>query len=386
MRILFLHGWHSVPGGVKPTYLKDHGHEVINPALDDDDFAAAVRTAQDAFDQHQPQVVVGSSRGGAVAMNISSGTAKLVLLCPAWKNWGTAKTVKPDTMILHSRADDVIPFADSEELVGNSELPSSALITVGNDHRLADPEPLAAMLRACQQADKRRNTSDEPDWSASSNVAERPAWIKEELIQEAMNVYATKYGVPPSREYAISMIISISRLLDATGMLDPNSVINQNRLASPSIPYPDQKPAKPTRSRTESKRSKTTMPARKQQQEQQQPKSVVDSGSTFLADLCKEIQPPESGTLSRTVHNDDQIKVVLFGFAAGEELSEHTASSPAILQFLKGEAEVTLGGEIRPAIEGTWIHMPANLKHSVRTKSPTVMLLILLKGPSSAPV
>lgn len=45
MKILFLHGWHSVPGGVKPTYLKDHGHEVINPALDDDDFAAALVTA-----------------------------------------------------------------------------------------------------------------------------------------------------------------------------------------------------------------------------------------------------------------------------------------------------------------------------------------------------
>ena len=144
--ILFLHGWHSVPGGVKPTYLKDHGHEVINPALDDDDFDAAVRTAQAEFDKHQPEVVVGSSRGGAVAMNINSGTAKLVLLCPAWKNWGAAKTVRPDTVILHSRADDVIPFADSEEL---ARISGATLIEVGNDHRLADPEPLAAMLRAC---------------------------------------------------------------------------------------------------------------------------------------------------------------------------------------------------------------------------------------------
>ena len=34
-------------------------------------------------------------------MNINSGDAKLVLLCPAWKKWGTAKTVKPGTVILH---------------------------------------------------------------------------------------------------------------------------------------------------------------------------------------------------------------------------------------------------------------------------------------------
>ena len=144
--ILFLHGWHSVPGGVKPTYLKDHGHEVINPALDDDDFTTAVTTAQAEFDKHQPKVVVGSSRGGAVAMNINSGNARLVLLCPAWKNWGPAKSVKPAAVILHSRADDVIPFIDSEELARNS---GATLIEVGTDHRLADREPLAAMLRAC---------------------------------------------------------------------------------------------------------------------------------------------------------------------------------------------------------------------------------------------
>ena len=146
MKILFLHGRNSVPGGVKPTFLTDHGHTVINPKLPDEDMQEAVRIAQAEFDLHQPQVVVGSSRGGAVAMNIDSGTAKLVLLCPAWKKYGTARTVKPDTVILHSRADDVVPFADSEELAKNS---GATLIEVGNDHRLADPEPLAAMLRAC---------------------------------------------------------------------------------------------------------------------------------------------------------------------------------------------------------------------------------------------
>ena len=132
MKILFLHGWQSTPGGIKPTYLKDHGHEVLNPALPDDDFDAAVRIAQAEFDRHRPDVVVGSSRGGAVAMNINSGSTPLVLLCPAWKRWGTATTVKPGTVILHSKADDVVPFADSVELVRNSGLPESALIVVGH--------------------------------------------------------------------------------------------------------------------------------------------------------------------------------------------------------------------------------------------------------------
>jgi alpha-beta hydrolase superfamily lysophospholipase len=150
MRILFVHGWRSVPGGVKPTFLARHGHEVVNPALPDEDFDGAVRTAQAEFDRHRPDVVVGSSRGGAVAMNIDSGDARLVPLCPAWKKWGTAGTVKTGTVILHSRADDVVPFADSEELVRNSGLPASVLVVVGADHRLADPEPLAAMLRACE--------------------------------------------------------------------------------------------------------------------------------------------------------------------------------------------------------------------------------------------
>ena len=148
MKILFLHGWHSVPGGVKPTYLKNHGHDVINPELDDDDFEAAVRTAQAEYDQHKPHVIVGSSRGGAVALNIYSKDTPLVLLCPAWKNRGTCKSLKSNSVILHSRADDVIPFTDSEELVVNSGLPSETLIEVGSDHRLADEESLSVMLWA----------------------------------------------------------------------------------------------------------------------------------------------------------------------------------------------------------------------------------------------
>ena len=42
-------------------------------------------------------------------------------------------------------------FADSEELVRNSGV---TLIEVGKDHRLADPESLEMMLKACEGKDK----------------------------------------------------------------------------------------------------------------------------------------------------------------------------------------------------------------------------------------
>ena len=152
MRILFLHGWTSRPGGLKPSYLAQHGHQVLNPALPDDDFDEAVRIAQAEFDEHQPDVVVGSSRGGAVAMKVDAGDVPLVLLCPAWKGWGSATTVKAGTTILHSPVDDIVPFADSQELIRNSGLAPSALHVVGTDHRLADAESLHAMLEAAQRA------------------------------------------------------------------------------------------------------------------------------------------------------------------------------------------------------------------------------------------
>ncbi|NUQ63564.1 MAG: GNAT family N-acetyltransferase [Pirellulales bacterium] len=152
MRILFLHGWQSAPGGLKPTHLKAHGHEVLNPALDDEDFDAAVRVAQGEYDRGKPDVVVGSSRGGAVAMNIDRSDTPMVLMCPAWKRWGTATEVKPPVTILHSRADETIAFADSVELLKNSGLAESALVEVGTEHRLADPASLEAMLEACERS------------------------------------------------------------------------------------------------------------------------------------------------------------------------------------------------------------------------------------------
>jgi len=74
---------------------------------------------------------------------------------------------------------------------------------------------------------------------------------------------------------------------------------------------------------------------------------------THFVDLAKEVEPPEDGILTRTLFNDDDVKAVIFGFGQGEELSEHTASMPAMLHFIQGEATLTLGDDIVEAHSGT---------------------------------
>jgi len=103
------------------------------------------------------------------------------------------------------------------------------------------------------------------------------------------------------------------------------------------------------------------------------------NGYSPFSGLAKVVPPPDKGILSRTLFNDDRLKAVLFGFARGEELSEHTASMPAALHFLQGEAKLTLGDDTVEATPGTWVHMAKGLRHSIQAKTPVVMLLLLLK-------
>ncbi len=102
----------------------------------------------------------------------------------------------------------------------------------------------------------------------------------------------------------------------------------------------------------------------------------------YLPDLRTQARVPENGILSQTLQNDDRTKVILFGFAPGQELSAHTAPFPAMLTFLKGEALLNLGGEQRDAGEGTFVYMPPRLEHGVKARTEVVMLLTMIKDPS----
>ena len=152
--ILFLHGYGSDPNGIRPTFLEESGSEVVHPALPDDDFQQSLKIAQEAFDSRPPDVVVGSSRGGAVAMNIDTAATPLVLIAPAWKKWNRATTVKARTLILHSENDNVVPIEGSRELLRQSGLPEQHLIVAGEDHRMTDRAAFDALLEAIERVRK----------------------------------------------------------------------------------------------------------------------------------------------------------------------------------------------------------------------------------------
>lgn len=105
----------------------------------------------------------------------------------------------------------------------------------------------------------------------------------------------------------------------------------------------------------------------------------MDQPFVFVKDLAAEAQVPADGILSRTLQNDNRSKVILFGFAPGQELSAHHAPFPATVYFVEGEATLRLGDEHMEAGAGSYAYMTPNLEHGIKAKTKVVMLLTLIK-------
>jgi quercetin dioxygenase-like cupin family protein len=97
----------------------------------------------------------------------------------------------------------------------------------------------------------------------------------------------------------------------------------------------------------------------------------------FFEDIAAEVNISSESIVSRTLQNDANGKVILFGFDTGQELSEHTASVPAMIHILKGEGDLTLGDDKYAIGPGAYAIMPASMSHSIVAKSPLIMLLVM---------
>jgi quercetin dioxygenase-like cupin family protein len=111
----------------------------------------------------------------------------------------------------------------------------------------------------------------------------------------------------------------------------------------------------------------------------------TNTAYTLLNNINEAIHEiPLDSIVSRTVYRDDSLKAIVFAFAIGQELSEHTASVPAIVQILEGECQVKLGEDVFEAQAGFWTRMPAKLPHSILARTPVKMLLLMLSEGKEA--
>ncbi|HZQ45712.1 MAG TPA: cupin domain-containing protein [Verrucomicrobiae bacterium] len=106
---------------------------------------------------------------------------------------------------------------------------------------------------------------------------------------------------------------------------------------------------------------------------------LIDPKQEKILSLADETQFAPNGIVSRTLLRTPNSRTVLFGFAEGQELTEHTSTQHAIIQMLSGECEFSLAGKAHKLKAGDLVYMPPNLPHAVKATKQFSMLLTLSK-------
>lgn len=103
---------------------------------------------------------------------------------------------------------------------------------------------------------------------------------------------------------------------------------------------------------------------------------------TMIEDAAGVATIQEGAVVSKVIHRDEDLDVTVFGFDAGEGLTEHLAARPAIVQVLSGRMRFTVDGEDLEAGPGFWLHMTAGTPHALAAVEPSLMLLTLVRPAS----
>jgi quercetin dioxygenase-like cupin family protein len=106
---------------------------------------------------------------------------------------------------------------------------------------------------------------------------------------------------------------------------------------------------------------------------------LIAAGCEKILSLPAETQYTANGIVSRTLLSTANSRTVLFGFAEGQELTEHTSTQHALVQILSGACEFSLAGVPRGLKTGDLLYMPPNLPHAVKATEQFSMLLTLFK-------
>lgn len=140
LRVQFVHGLEGSPRGSKAIYLAKH-FDCITPAMDTSDFEASVEAQARTLQARPVDVLVGSSFGGAVVLELlrrGAWSGPTVLLAPAYRVFGNVRQVPEGVpvTIVHGTRDAVVPIEHSRELARTGSPELVRLLEFDDDHRL----------------------------------------------------------------------------------------------------------------------------------------------------------------------------------------------------------------------------------------------------------
>jgi len=139
-RVQFIHGLEGSPQGNKARLFAET-FDAVTPAMDTSDFAGCVEIQAGVLESFRPEVLVGSSFGGAVAVALLQSGRWLgptLLLAQAALRAGLPAELPEGVRIwlIHGRADDIIDIDDSRVLARSGTPGMVRLIEVDDDHPL----------------------------------------------------------------------------------------------------------------------------------------------------------------------------------------------------------------------------------------------------------
>ncbi len=143
-RVQLAHGLEGTPQGAKARALGE-AFELVCPAMPVPDFAACVALHERMLAEAPPDLLVGSSFGGAVAWQLlltGAWRGPCVLLAPAVARmglpWSLPEGRRAPIWLVHGLHDELLPWQDSLALSRASARQGLQLVLVEDDHRLGD--------------------------------------------------------------------------------------------------------------------------------------------------------------------------------------------------------------------------------------------------------
>ncbi len=114
------------------------------------------------------------------------------------------------------------------------------------------------------------------------------------------------------------------------------------------------------------------------------PRTLLAADQAQTLELAAAVQTSAAGIVSRTVLQTPELRVVLFAFAEGQELTGHSSKRRAVVQILSGECEFQFNGAWARLSTGALLHLPPEHPHAVRAHAGPFSMLLTLGADASA--